>query len=34
MMVIYIRTKRCNLCLHEIEKLIIMRHPEMATLNS
>ena len=26
------RTKRCNLCLHE--KLIIIRHPEMATLNS
>ena len=26
------RTKRCNLCLHE--KLIIIRHPKMATLNS
>ena len=26
------RTKRCNLYLHE--KLIIIRHPEMATLNS
>ena len=26
------RTKRCSLCLHE--KLFIIRHPEMATLNS